>query len=192
MTYSSQPMNCSTPGFPVLHISQSLVKFMSIELMMLSKHLILCFPLLSLPSIFSSIRVFSRELVPCIRWPKYWNFSFSISPSNEYSGLISFRIDRFDHSKLWEILKKKGITDNFACLLRSVYVWQEETVRKRHGTTDWFKIGKEICQGCVLSLSLCLFNLYAQYIIRNVRLDDSQARIKIAGRNVNNLRYVWS
>ena len=90
------PMNCSTPGFPVLHISQSLVKFMSIELVMLSKLLILCFPLVSLPSIFSSIRVFSRELVPRIRWPKYWNFSFSISPSNEYSGLISFRIDWFD------------------------------------------------------------------------------------------------
>ena len=85
---------------------------------------------------------------------------------------------------------EKGITDSFACLLRSVYAWQEATLRKRHGTTDWFKIGKEVCQGCVLSLSLCFFNLYEEYIIRNARLDDSQAGIKIAGRNVNNLRYV--
>ena len=76
--------------------SWSLLKFMSIELMMLSNHLILCQPLLLWPSIFPSFRVFSNELALCIRWPKYWNFSFSISPSNEYSGLISFRIDWFD------------------------------------------------------------------------------------------------
>ena len=82
-----------------------------------------------------------------------------------------------------------GIPDHLTCLLRNLYADQEATIRIGHGTTDWFKIGKEICQGCVLSLSLCLFNLYAQYIIRNVRLDDSQARTKIAGRNVNNLRY---
>ena len=73
--------------------SQSLIKLMSIELVMLSNHLILYHPLLLLPSIFPSIRVFSNELVLCIRWPKYWSFSFSISPSNEYSGMISFRID---------------------------------------------------------------------------------------------------
>ena len=77
-------------------ISQSWLKLMSIESVMPSKHLILCHPLLLLPSIFSSIRVFSNELAVCIRWPKYWSFSFSISPSNEYSGLISFRIDWFD------------------------------------------------------------------------------------------------
>ena len=76
--------------------SWSLLKLMSIELVMPSNHLILSFPLLLLPSIFSSIRVFSNESVPYIRWPKYWSFSFSISPSNEYSGLISFRIDRID------------------------------------------------------------------------------------------------
>ena len=78
-----------------LIISPSLLKFMSIELMMPSSHLILCHPLLLLPSIFPSIRVFSKSVL-CIRWPKYWSFSFSISPSNEYSGLISFRIDWFD------------------------------------------------------------------------------------------------
>ena len=77
-------------------ISQSLLKLMSVELMMLSNHLILCYPHLLLPSIFPSIRVFSSESALLIRWPKYWSFSFSISPSNEYSGLISFRIDWFD------------------------------------------------------------------------------------------------
>ena len=86
------PMDCSTPGFPVLTTSQSLLKLMSTEPVMPSNHLILCRPLLLLPSIFPSIRIFSNELALCIRWPKYWSFSF-ISPSNEYSGLISFRMD---------------------------------------------------------------------------------------------------
>ena len=90
------PMDCSTPGFPVLHNPRSLPKLMSIELVTPSNHLILCHPLFLLPSIFPSKRVFSDELVLHIRWPKYWSFSFSISPSNEYSGLISFRIDLFD------------------------------------------------------------------------------------------------
>ena len=90
------PMDCSTPSFPVHHQSQSLLKLMSIKLVMPSHHLILCYPLLLLPSIFPSIRVFSNESVLRIRWPKYWNFSYSISSSNEYSGLISFRMDWFD------------------------------------------------------------------------------------------------
>ena len=90
------PMEYSTPGFSVLHISWSLLRFMSIESVMPSNHLILCCPLLFLPSIFPSIRVFSKETVLPIRWPNYWIFSFSISPSNEYSRLISFRIDWFD------------------------------------------------------------------------------------------------
>ena len=77
-------------------ISQSLLKLMSIELIMQSNRLILCHPLLFLPSVFPNIRVFSNELALCIRWPKYWSFSFSLSPSNDYSGLISFRIDLFD------------------------------------------------------------------------------------------------
>ena len=88
-------MDCSTPGFPVLHYSWSLLKLMSIESMMPSNCLIFCHPLL-LPSIFLSIRVFSNKSALPIKWPKYWNFSFSISPSNEYSGLISFRIDWLD------------------------------------------------------------------------------------------------
>ena len=87
------PMNCSMPGFPSTTNSQSLLKLMSIESVMSSNHPILCHPLLLLPSIFPSIRVFSSESVLHIRWTKYWSFSFSISPSNEYSGLISFMID---------------------------------------------------------------------------------------------------
>ena len=89
------PMDYSTPDFPVLHL-QSLLQFMSIELVMLSNHLILYVPLLLLPSIFPSIIVISNELALHIRWPKYWSFCFIISPSNEYSGLISFSIDWFD------------------------------------------------------------------------------------------------
>ena len=88
-------MNCSMTGFPVLYCFPSLLKLISIESVMPSNHLILCHKLLLLPSIFPSIRVFSNELAFCLRWPKYWSFSFSISSSNEYSGLISFRIDWF-------------------------------------------------------------------------------------------------
>ena len=91
-----EPMDCSTPGFLVHQQLLTLLKLMSVESVMPSNHLILCYPLLLLPSIFPSIRVFSNESVLCIRWPKYWNFNFSISPSNEYSGLISFRIDWLD------------------------------------------------------------------------------------------------
>ena len=90
------PMNCSTPGLPVHHQLWSLPKHMSTELVMPSHHLILCRPLLLPPSIFPSIRVFSNESALPIRWPKYWSFSFSMSPSNEYSGLVSFRMDWLD------------------------------------------------------------------------------------------------
>ena len=98
-------MNCSTPGFPSFTVSQSLLKLMSIQSVMPSNHLILCCPLLLLPLIFPSIRVFSSESALCIRWPKYWSFSFSISPSNEDSGLISFRIHWFDLLAVQGILK---------------------------------------------------------------------------------------
>ena len=92
-----------------------------------------------------------------------------------------------DHNKLWKILQKKGIPDHFTCLLRNLYAGQEATVRTGHGTTDWFQIRKGVCQGCILSP--CLFNLYAEYIMLNARLDEAQAGIKVAGRNINNLRY---
>ena len=99
------PMDCSRPDFPVITNSQNLLKLMSIASVMPSNHLILCHPLLLLSSIFPSIRVFSNELILCIRWPKYWSFSFSISPSNEYLGLISFRMDWLDVLAVQETLK---------------------------------------------------------------------------------------
>ena len=99
------PIDCSTPDFPVLHCLWSLLKPMSVELVMPFNHLILCHPLLHLPSIFPSIKVFSNESALLIRWPKYWSFSFSICPSNEYSGLISFRIDQFELLAVPGILK---------------------------------------------------------------------------------------
>ena len=95
--------------------------------------------------------------------------------------------DCVDHNKLWKILKEMGIPDHLICLLRNLYAVQEATVRTGHGTTDWFQIGKGVCQGCILSP--CLFNLYVEYIMWNARLDESQAEIKIARRNINNLRY---
>ena len=98
-------MDCSTPGFLSFTVSQSLLKLMSIELMMPSNHLILCHHFIFLPSIFPSIRVFSIELAVCIRWPKYGSFSFSISPSSEYSWLISFRTDWFDFLAIQGTLK---------------------------------------------------------------------------------------
>ena len=95
--------------------------------------------------------------------------------------------DCVDHNKLWKILKEMGIPDHLTCLLRNLYASQEATVRTGHGTTDWFQIGKGVHQGCILSH--CLFNLYPEYIMRNAGLEETQAGIKIAGRNISNLRY---
>ena len=90
------------------------------------------------------------------------------------------------HYKLWKILKEMGIPDHLTCLLRNLYADQEATVRTGHGTTDWFQIGKGVCQGYILSP--CLFNLYAEYIMRDAGMEEAQAGIKIARRNINNLR----
>ena len=95
--------------------------------------------------------------------------------------------DCVDHNKLWKILKEMGIPDHLTCFLRNLYADQEATVGSGHGTMDWFKTGKGVHQGCILSP--CLFNLYAEYIMQNARLDEAQAGIKIAGTNINNLRY---
>ena len=95
--------------------------------------------------------------------------------------------DCVDHKKLWKILQEMGILDHLTCLLRDLYAGQETTVRIGHGTTGWFQIGKGVRQGCILSP--CLFNLYAEYIMRNAGLEEAKAGIKIAGRNINNLRY---
>ena len=91
------------------------------------------------------------------------------------------------HIKMWKILKEMGVQDHLTCLLRYLYAGQEAPVRTGHGTTDWFQIGKEVRQGCILSP--CLFNFYAEYITRNAGLDEAQAGINITGRNINNLRY---
>ena len=95
--------------------------------------------------------------------------------------------DCVDHNKLWKILKELGIPDHLTCLLRNLNAGQEATVRTGHGTTDWFQIGKEVRQGCILTP--CLFNFYAEYIMRNAGLEETQAGIKISGRNIKNLRY---
>ena len=95
--------------------------------------------------------------------------------------------DCVDHNKLWKILKEMGIPEHLTCLLRNLYAGQEATVRTGHGKTDWFQIGKGVRQGCILSP--CLFNLHAEYIMQNARLDEAQAGIKISRRNINNLGY---
>ena len=110
------------------------------------------------------------------------------SRTTSISALLTMPIvNCVDHNKLWKILKEMGTPDHLTCLLRNLYAGQEEIVTTGHGTTDWFQIGKGVHQGCILSP--CLFNLYAEYIMRNTGLDEAQAGIKIAGRNINNLRY---
>ena len=109
------------------------------------------------------------------------------SRKNIYFYFIDYAkaFDCVDHNKLWKILKEMGIPDHLNCLLRNLYAGQEATVRTGHGTTDWFQIGKGVHQGCILSP--CLFNFHAEYITRNAGLEETQAGIKIAGRNINNL-----
>ena len=109
--------------------------------------------------------------------------------NNIYLCFIDYAkvFDCVDHSKLWKILKEMEIPDHLTCLLKNRYASQEATVRTGYGTTDWFQIGKGVRQGCILSA--CLFNLYAEYILRNTGLEEAQTGIKIAGRNINNLRY---
>ena len=128
----------------------------------------------------------TRDQIANIRW--------IIKKAREFKKNIYFcfidyakAFDCVDHNKLWEILKEMGLPDHLTCLLKNLYSGQEATVRTGHETTDWFKIGKDVHQGCILSP--CLFNLYAEYIMRNAGLDKAQAGIKIAGRNINNFRY---
>ena len=111
------------------------------------------------------------------------------SQKNIYFCFIDYAkaFDCVDHNKLWKILQEMGIPDHLTCLLRNLYAGQEAAVRTGHGTTDWFQKGKGVCQGCILSPRL--FNFYAEYIMRNTGLDEAQAGIKIAGENINNLRY---
>ena len=127
----------------------------------------------------------TRDQIANIRW---------INKNQEFQKSIDFcfidyakAFDCVDHNKLWKILQEMGRPDHLTCLLRNLYAGQEATVRTEHGITDWFQIGKGVHQGCILSP--CLFNLHAEYIMRNAGLDEAQAGIKIAGRNINNLRY---
>ena len=122
------------------------------------------------------------------------NILWIIEKAREFQKNIYFcfidyakAFDCVDYNKLWKILKEIGISDYLTCLLRNLYAGQEATVRTGHGTMDWFQIGKRVHQGCLLSPYL--FNLYAEYTMQNAGLDEAQAWIKIAGRNINNLRY---
>ena len=122
------------------------------------------------------------------------NICWMIEKANEFQKNVYFcfidyarAFDCVDHKKMWKILKEMGIPDHLTYLLRNLSAGQEATVRTGHGTTDWFQIGKGVCQGCILSP--CLFNLYAEYIMRNAGLNEAETGIKIAGRNSNNLRY---
>ena len=128
----------------------------------------------------------TRDQIANIRWIIEEAREFQ---KNIYFSFIDYTqaFDCVDHNKLWKILTEMGIPDDLTCLLKNPYAGQEATVRTGHGTTDWFKTGKEVHQGCILSP--CLFNLYAEYIIQNARLDRAQAGIKIARGNNNNLRY---
>ena len=128
----------------------------------------------------------SRDQIAIICW--------IIEKAREFQKNIYFcfidyvkTFDCVDHSKLWKILKEMGIPDHLTCLLRNLYAGQEATVRTIHGTTDWFQIGKGVHQSCILSP--CLFNFYAEHIMRNAGLEKAQAGIKSAGRSINNLRY---
>ena len=122
------------------------------------------------------------------------NIHWIIEKAREFQKNIYFcfidyakAFDCVNHNQLWKILQEMGVPDHLTCLLRYLYAGQEATIRTEHGTRDWFQIRKGVHQGCILSP--CLFNLYAEYIMRNARLDEAQAEIKIAGRNINNLRY---
>ena len=119
----------------------------------------------------------------------HWIIEKARVPESIYFCFIDYAkfFDCEAHNKLWKILKEMGIPDHLTCLLRNIYAGQEATIRTGHGTTDWFQIGKGVCRGCILSP--CLFNLYAEYIRRNAGLEEAQAGIKIAGKNINNLRY---
>ena len=128
----------------------------------------------------------TRDQIANIRWIIEKTRAFQ---KNSYFHFIDYAkaFNCVDHHKLWKILKEMGIPDHLTCLLGKLYAGQEATVRTGHETTDWFQIGKGVCQGYILSP--CLFNLYAEYIMRNSGLPQAQAGIKIAKRNVNNLRY---
>ena len=164
----------------ISHTSRIMVKILQVKLQQYVNH-----ELLDVQAGFRKGRG-TRDQIANIHW--------IIEKAREFQKNIYFyfieytkAFDCVDHNKLWKILKEMGIPDHLTCLLRNLYPGQEATVNTGYGTTDWFQIGKRVCQGCILLP--CLFNLYAEYIMINAGLDEAQAGIKIAGRNINNLRY---
>ena len=164
----------------ISHASKVMLKILQARLQQYMNH--------ELPDVQAGFRKGrgTRDQIPNIHW--------IIEKAREFQKNISFcfidyakTFDCVDHHKLWKILKEMGIPDHLTYLMRNLYAGQEATGRTGHGTTDWFQIGKGVRQSYMLSP--CLFNLYAEYIMRNTGLDEAQAGIKIAGRNINNLRY---
>uniref|UniRef100_A0A8B9X6S9 RNA-directed DNA polymerase n=1 Tax=Bos mutus grunniens TaxID=30521 RepID=A0A8B9X6S9_BOSMU len=164
----------------ISHASKVMLKFPQARLQQYVNH--------ELPDVQAGFRKGrgTRDQIANIRW--------IIEKAREFQKNIYFcfidyakAFDCVDHNKLWKIFQEMGIPDHLICLLRNLYAGQEAIVRTGHGTTDWFQIGKGVRQGCILSP--CLFNFYAEYIMRNTGLEETQAGIKIAGRNLNNLRY---
>ena len=162
----------------ISHASKAMLKILQARLQQYMNH--------ELPDVQAGFRKGrgTRDQIANIRW--------IIEKAREFQKNICFidcakAFDCVDHKKLWKILKEMGILDHLTCLLRNLYAGQETTVRIGHGTTDRFQIRKGVCQGC--ALSPCLFNLYAEYIMRNTGLYEAQAGIKIARREISNLRY---
>ena len=165
---------------PISHASKVMLKILQARLQWYMNH--------EIPDVQPEFRkgIGTRDQIANIRGiikkarelQKYIYFCFT-----DYAKVF----DCVDHNKLWEILQDMGISDHLICLLRNLYAGQEATVRPGHGTTDWFQIRKGVSQGCVLSP--CLFNLHEEYIMRSAGLDEAQAGIKIARRNINNFRY---
>ena len=172
--------NCHTIAL-TSHASKVMLKILQARLQQYMKH--------ELPDVQVGFRKGrgTRDQIANIHW--IIKIAREFQKKNIYLFFIDYAkdFDCVDHQKLWKILKEMGISDHLTCLLRSLYAGQEAKVTTGHGTTDLFQIGKGVHQVCILSL--CLFNLYAEHIMRNAGLDEPQAVIKIAGRNINNLRY---
>ena len=164
----------------ILHTSKVMLKILQVRLQQYMNH--------KLPDIQAGFRKGrgNRDQIANIHWIIEKGNKFQ---KNVYFCFIDYAksFDYVDHNKLWKIVQEMGISDHLTCLLRNLNAGQEATVRTGHGTTDWFQIGKGVCQGCILSPYS--FNLYAEYTMRNTGLDEAEAGIKIAGKNTNNLRY---
>ena len=182
ISFHSNPKECSNycPIVLISHASKVMLKILQARLQQYTNH--------KLPDVQAGFRKGRRT------WDEIANIRWIIKKATKFQKNIYFcfidyakAFDYVDHNKLWKILKEMGIPDHLTCLLRNLNVGQKTTVIMEHGATDWFQIGKRVCQCCVLSP--CLFNLYAKYIMWNVGLDEAQAGINIAGRNISHLRH---